>query len=385
MKKVLLSTILLAAFAAQSHAQSNRAFAFTADTKGSYNWNSVREIDLSTGAVVRNVFLVEPNLRNTQPTSGMVAATAYDKKNNRLYYTPMFGGTDLRYFDLNSSEAKSVSITSQQLRSFPLVGGEGEVVTRMSFASDGFGYAITNDGNHFIRFSTDAKPVITDFGNLIDSKKNNGISVHNQCSSWGGDVVGDAYGNLYLFTMKNNVFKINIQTKVTEHIGTVKNLPTDFTVNGAAVNANGDVVLSSAANTSNYYKVNLSTLDAAALDKTEATVYNASDLANGNLAYETKATPTVLAEVRGNNAVSIYPNPAVSKFFKVSFEKVPAGKYTIELSDVSGRKALNKVVIVNGEQTETVTLPKAAGAGMYFIKIIGEKGNSVYSDKIVVQ
>ena len=38
--------------------------------------------------------------------------------------------------------------------------------------ADGNGYAITNDGNHLIRFTTGKKTVITDFGNLIDAETN---------------------------------------------------------------------------------------------------------------------------------------------------------------------------------------------------------------------
>ncbi len=402
MKKLILPAILLAAISHQAIAQTNRAFAITAQTKGSYNWNSVREIDLASGEVVREVFIAPANANNyqtraiktsggfvisnydmAQPTAGMVAATAYDAKNDRLYFTPMFGGTDLRYFDLKSG--KTISVSDQQLRNFQLVGGEGEVITRMSFASDGFGYALTNDGNHLIRFSSDAKPVVTDLGNLIDSKKNNGISVHNQCSSWGGDMVGDAYGNLYLFTMRNHVFKINIQSRIAEHIGTIKNLPTDFPLNGAAVDAEGNVVVSSASNITNYYSVNLSTLEAKPIDKKGNDVFNASDLANANLAYQSKDIKPVLAEVRGNDAISIFPNPAINKFFQVRFDRVEAGTYNIELADVSGRRLLNRQVNVTGVQSQVIELPKGAGAGMYMIKVSSKAGKQVYSDKVVVQ
>ena len=86
----------------------------------------------------------------------MVAAIAYDAKNNRLYYTQMLGN-QLRYLDLSSAQAKSYAVTTQLLKNFPNLGGEASVITRMSIASDGYGYALTNDNEHLIRFSTGGK------------------------------------------------------------------------------------------------------------------------------------------------------------------------------------------------------------------------------------
>ena len=51
--------------------------------------------------------------------------------------------------------------------------------------------------------------MITDLGNIVDAGSNNGISVHNQCSSWGGDMVADASGKLILFTAAHQVFEID--------------------------------------------------------------------------------------------------------------------------------------------------------------------------------
>src|SRR4051812_34234202 len=96
-------------FSINSYAQSNRAYAITSETKGSYNWNTVREIDLTTGDVVKNLYdrtnnNVEvvntdnvnilstaekrSNIKYTPMAEG-VAAAALDAKHNRLYYTTM--------------------------------------------------------------------------------------------------------------------------------------------------------------------------------------------------------------------------------------------------------------------------------------------------------
>jgi len=401
MKKVFLPALLIAAlFTHKASAQTNKAFAVTSENKGGYVWNVIREIDLSSGEVLRTLYnpstdknvtfegaagskLSASYTSNTATVNG-VAAAAYDAKQNRLYYAPMWGN-DLRYFDLNSGELKVVINTDNNFSTGPRVD-ESNVVTRMAFASDGNGYALTNDGKQLIRFTTDAKPSITNLGELIDSKKNNGISVHNQCTSWGGDMIGDAFGNLYLFTYRNNVFKINVQTRIAEHIGIIKNLPAAFTTNGAVVDANGDIVVSSATSPDNYYRVNLSTLQATAIDKKDQTVFNASDLANGNLAYQKATTPVIkMNEVRGNDVISVYPNPAISQVFTVQFEKVPAGAYQVQLTDANGRQVISKSVNVVGVQNEKINLPKAVSAGLYLIKVTNNEGKAVYNDKIVVQ
>jgi hypothetical protein len=408
MKTIFLPTLAIAAIllSTNSQAQKNTAFAVTSETKGAFNWNVVRQIDLTTGEVIKTYYdqTTHKNfeLVNTQsarvmpnatrfgnvglmPMGQGVAATAYDAKHNRLYYTCM-RGTDLRYFDLNSPTGKVVYDQNQSLFDGNRYD-EANVITRMTFGSDGYGYALTNDGKNLIRFTTDQKPAITNLGELIDGKKNGAISVHNQCSSWGGDMVGDAYGNLYLITMRNNMFKINPQTRIADYIGQVKGLPGEFTSNGMVVNDDGEAVISSAAVTDSYYKLNISTLQATPIKNTGDKVYNSSDLANSNLLYQSKLTTAkTFNEVKGNYAVSIFPNPAVNRSFSVQLDDVVAGNYNVVLTDPTGRNVISRALRINAKgQVEKINLARAAATGMYLIKLTGADGKIVYSDKIVVQ
>jgi hypothetical protein len=402
MKKTILPILFCAPiFFGLVSAQTNKAFAITSETKGTIQWTAVKELDLATGNVVRSIFspselknvvcnffnekgIVSTNISNlNNPTQNGVAATAYDSKHNRLYFSQMWGN-DLRFFDLNSNEL-SVVINQDKNYSTGVRNDESNVITRMAFASNGNGYAITNDANQLIQFTTDDKPSITNLGALIDSKKNNGISIHNQCTSWGGDIVADVYGNLYLFTVKNNVFKININTKVAEFLGAVKNLPANFTTNGAAVDANGDIFVSSAISTENYYIINLATLQAKPVNKTESTVFNASDLANSNLAYQNTLVKPILDQQVFNNNISVFPNPAVNKNFTLQFNKIPNGNYNIELNDANGKTIFTKKVVINGLHIETINLPKGTSSGLFLVKVSDNKGKNYYSEKIVVQ
>ena len=379
-------------------AQSSRAFAITSEAKGSVNWLNVQEINLSTGSVIKTVYnpsvnksvMYDGNLSvlgtasTSVATETGVAAAAYDSKTNRLYYTTMHG-TDLRYFDLNSADSK-VLINNDNRFSTGVKVDESNVITRMAFGADGFGYALTNDGNQFIRFTTGAQPEITKLGSLIDSKKNKDVSVHAQCTSWGGDLVGDVYGNLYLFTMRNNVFKININTREAEFIGTITGLPADFTTNGAAADEDGNLIIASALNNDSYFRVNLTSLEASALTKKgEIPLTSTADLASSNLIYQTKATATIPASSTLSSNIEVFPNPVVNHSFNVQFGQIAAGNYTIEISDINGKIISNKSVTINGTQSLKQSLPASINSGLYLVRILNTSGKSVYVNKLAVE
>lgn len=393
-----ISALLLSS---QLYAQKNTAFAVTASNKGNFEWNVIREIDLSTGEVLRTLydpavnkainFKAAPGTELKVPGSPSsatgfgVAAAAYDASHNRLYFTGMRANS-LSYFDLSSNEL-NVVVNNNPAFNTGNKSDEANVITRMAFASDGYGYAITNDGKGFIRFTTDQKPTITNLGELIDGIKNGKMSIHAQCSSWGGDMVGDAYGNLYLVTYRNHLFKINPATRIADYLGAIKGISGQFTSNGAVVDNDGELLVTSATTTDNYYRINISTLEATPIHKKEAQLFNISDLANSNLLYQTKGMDKlVFNEIRGNSAVSVFPNPVSNKSFTMQFDQIPSGKYNLILTDASGRTVVSKplIIAVKG-QVEKVSLPRTAGGGLYLVKLVGGGNKSVYNDKLVVQ
>jgi hypothetical protein len=65
--------------------------------------------------------------------------------------------------------------------------------------------------------------------------------------------------------MRGNVFKINPQNMVADHIAMIKNLPSDYTINGAAVDDQNNLIVSCATKTDHYYTVNISTWEASPL------------------------------------------------------------------------------------------------------------------------
>ncbi len=402
MRQILPSLVIAALLISfQSTAQKNTAFAVTGESKGNFTWNVIREIDLSTGEVIRTVYdpagkktinyklasgIEKGNLSLPSATGSGVAAAAYDALHNRLYFTNM-RLNDLMYFDFTSNDL-NVVVDNNPAFNTGDKNNEANIITRMAFASDGIGYAITNDGKSLIRFTTDQKSSVTNLGQLIDGKKNGTMSIHAQCSSWGGDMVGDAYGNMYLVTYKNHIFKINPKTRIADYLGQIKGVPAEFTSNGMVVNNEGELIISSATLSNDYYKVNISTLEATAIKKKEELVFNSSDLANSNLLYQAKGETDkfVRDEVKGNEALSFYRNPVPYKTFSVRFEKVPAGKYNLALTDASGRNVITKALNISlPGQTEKVSLPRASAGGMYLMKLTGGNSKLFYSGKVAVQ
>ena len=186
--------------------------------------------------------------------------------------------------------------------------------------------------------------------------------------------------------MRNNVFKININTREATFIGTIKNLPADFTTNGAAADEDGNVIIASAINNDSYYKVNLSTFQAVALtNKGELALTSTSDLASGNLIYQSKGSTVSSPVTTTNSNIEIFPNPVVNRTYNVQFGKLPVGNYTIEVSDMNGRKVSTKTVAINGAQSLKMNLPASANTGLYMIRVFNTTGNTVYTNKLAVE
>jgi TonB-dependent SusC/RagA subfamily outer membrane receptor len=323
------------------------------------------------------------------PTATMVAAAAYDQRHNKLFFTPMHVG-ELRWIDLydKSSSLKVFCVTDQPLTPTEKQN-ETTQITRMVIAADGNGYALSNDGNYFIRFTTGKQPAVTQLGALKDDGGNNDHSIHSR-SMYGGDMIADAFGDLYLITASANVFKIDINTREAKHLGAIQGLPKRYTTNGAAINNNGDLIVCSATATDGHYKVDLDNLQAEKVDVKYQ--LNSSDLASGNLAFERRKKELSNASLKAidltmsNNKVTVFPNPVIRDNFRVNFKQSEAGQYDVQLVDLSGKIVFQKRVnvgIVN--QTETIVVDNGLAKGVYMLKIVDRSKRLISSGNLVLQ
>jgi hypothetical protein len=252
---------------------------------------------------------------------------------------------------------------------------------------------MTYDGYQLIRFSTGKKITITDLGRIADDQSNTTVSIHSSCSSYGGDMVADDDGNLYVFSARNHVFRINTETKVATHLAIVECLPNGYSINGAAVTANNKIVVASAATASALYEIDTRNWIASPITL-NGTSYHTSDLANGNLLVSGNRNNTEPIELmrskplamNENSRISIFPNPVTDNQFVLQFGRLSAGSYTVQVTDVMGRQVLQQQVNTSGENhVQKISLAKSVSKGVYLVKVLDAASNTAYSSKIVVQ
>jgi hypothetical protein len=320
------------------------------------------------------------------------------------------GIDQLRYIDL-----KTGNIYYFEDEPFGALKDRGDVsnqITRMVIGSDGNGYALTNNAEHLIRFTTKKNTVITDLGPLSDNEATNSVSVHSR-GGYGGDIVAGEKGILYLMTANRNVFEIDIDSRVAVYKGAIKGLPAGFTTNGAIVESGTNIIVTSSTSTKGYFRFDLNTLQAEKVSSNES-VYNASDLANANLVSKKKKkevkeeeqTPEVKeepkevkeealvqdkekinpADIVKSNKISVYPNPVTNGTVNVLFNDYPAGKYEIQFMEVSGKVLSTQQVMVNAKsQSKEFKLPGLIAKGNYLVKVVNESNKVINVEQLVVQ
>lgn len=437
-KTILLATALaccILAVQGQSSKKATSAYAITTQQKGTNGWKEVRLINLSTGEEIQQVYkngqdieilnprtgnpvqkkddamkaqsqsegkriIVMGNNYNYAPTpqydkpfATSSAAIAYDKKHDRLYYTPM-GINQLRYIDLKRSK-----IYYFEDEAFGVVKNQADVpnqITRMVIASDGNGYALSNNAEHFMKFTTGKKPEITDLGAITDDAGSK-LSIHNGV---GGDMIADNQGNLYLITAYRNIFKFNIENKVATYLGAIKGLPENYQTNGAVVDEENKIIVCSGQSTEAYYRFDLKDLQAERLSNS-GDVYNASDLANANLLLVSKkkdeekpkdeVAPIVTSApqqtiIEKNNSIVVYPNPVTDGMVKLAFNGQPEGRYNVQVVDLAGNLITSQDISINAKsQVRELKLPAALAKGNYMIRVTGSDNETKLISKLSVQ
>ena len=403
----LFATFLLVA--SNSFSQSDQfAYAVTDVSKEGSTWKVLRKLDLKTGEY-SSVLLDGTDLKTKafdattkkqlalnngndklqqSPFISGVAAIALDKKRNRLFFTPM-GFNQLRYIDLHTM--KVFYVTDQKLSiATREQEGPGKIISRMVITPDGVGYGISNDASEFIQFSTGKNPTVKQLGALIDAPENKTVSVHNSCSSYGGDIVSDEKGNLVLLTGVNYVFKINPETKLATYTGHIEGLPNGFTTNAAVVNGEGQLLLSSAVGNVSNYLLDIKTLKATPF-QTNNIAYHTSDLANSNY-LSTKGPVKTLSSIQSlksklSNAITIYPNPIFEDSkFSIEFKGLNAGQYSVEMVDISGQPTYQrKITLTSKANTQTISFTPTTAKGLYLVRVISADKKYVFEQKLVVQ
>ncbi|MEJ0082154.1 MAG: T9SS type A sorting domain-containing protein [Puia sp.] len=259
----------------------------------------------------------------------------------------------------------------------------------MVIAPDDFGYTITNDGNHLIRFSTNGAPALTDLGELQDDPLNKDMSIRNNpCANSGGDLIADDAGSLFLVTGSNRVFKVDIATRKTTYLATISALPAKFTTSGVAVSEDGKMLVSSSLYADGYFTVDPETWNATPSSGAHE-AFGSADLANSNVLHSKTAANSNLFITKAPDKLSqfrVFPNPVMDDEVSIQFNGLKPGNYTIQLASVLGNTVLKqKATIIGTIQTELVHIPGSTAQGFYYVSILDENNKVVGTQKLVVE
>lgn len=397
MKSKLLLTTLFAGAATLSFAQSNVGYAITGSDQHNYYWAALHQIEGNGSA-----FRKEIRKADNPGTSGITvvnnqivparamdvyAAAAYDRKTGKLFIVPM-RSSELRWMDVNDKSGKINSFANNVIQA-GTYQDEANNITRMAIGSDGYGYAISNDGNHVYRFTTGKHTEIIDLGALKDPADDKVNTVHCKCSAWGGDIIATNEEKLILFTAQKKVFEIDIKTLNTKFLGKITGMPEGTSVNGAMVNDDNEIILASATPGDGLYNVYLDGVDGtndpiASKISGSSILSSVSDLASGNLLATKFRAPDVVKDITVQDVNTlVYPNPVKGSSFQLK-TNLPAGQYTIVISGQDGKVINNRKLLVNGK-SQMVRLDKKPAAGAYFIKVLDDGGRAVATDKLIVE
>lgn len=368
MKKTLLLSSLLVA-GTLLHAQDITAV--TGLTKGKIEFNDFRKIDLNNLGS-SNILLSKADNLNLVSESGktcncgkyiaaMTTNTAGD-----IFFIPM---TQSRLMTVNTA---SKSGTFKEIeKSIIDTKEQGTYFARMTTAADGFMYALNNNGTELLKISPSGniQNLGAAQGFISEMKK-----LDNQTHGFGGDMIADAFGNLYVISAAGNVFKLNPNDQNASFVGKIKGLPENYTVNGAAVAKDGSVALATTSE-SGFYTLNFDTLEAKFAENYDVPVY---DLSSPYLLKQNQADNLI------NSSYSLYPTAVKASELNIVSKVNEAAKLDITVWNMNNKMVYSNSVSVKSVGDFKVNLNGALQPGIYILKAVNQNGAEVINTKFTL-
>ncbi|MFY1045076.1 T9SS type A sorting domain-containing protein [Chryseobacterium sp. GP-SGM7] len=301
-----------------------------------------------------------------------LAALALDSSGNNLVYMPMFSSNiyvlNQKTKEITLIENSVAKITSCDINSH---------ITRMATGYDGNIYAINNAGTQFLQISKkNNQYIVNDLGTIKDDPSNGKNSFNEMSTGFGGDMIADADNNFFVFSTSGNVFKISTSKLNAKFVGKITGLPETYSVNGAAVNSKGKVVVATAKGGA-LYEVNLENLEAKKLPgEQNIHIY---DLASKYFANERVASVVTSANI------DIYPTKVDEQTITVNVnDKTVKGNIKVNIFDASGKSVMTTNLSVKEGNLNQVIQLRNLVTGAYIVNVAEESGKILLSKKILV-
>lgn len=374
MKKVLLlsSVVLLGSFVS-----AQDITAVTGLTKGKIEFNDFRKIDannLNTTNILLSktdkVTLDSKELEIAKICNyGKYIAAMTETLNGEIFYIPM-NSAKLSMVNAQTKMATIVDIPNSKMD----IKDQSTYYARMTTTPDGSMYALNNIGSEFLKISTNG--TIHNLGS-IDALGHFAKSAGIETSVYGGDMIADAWGNIYVLTASANVFKINPKTLNTEFLGKIKGLPEKFTLNAAAVEKDGSVLLGTSSLNHGFYSLNFSTLEATFKSDYVLPVY---DMASKNFLNQESLDEIANA---GSN-YSLYPTIVKNSQLNIVSKSNENANLKISVWNLNNKQIYSQSVSVKSVGEFQVKLNGALQPGIYVLKAVNQNGQEVINTKFTL-
>ncbi|SDE98404.1 T9SS type A sorting domain-containing protein [Epilithonimonas hungarica] len=382
--KKSLSTLILLFIGASSFAQQD-IFALTGKDASNINFQDFRALDSKKGITETvllsgqdqpriyshklNKEIFEDKKSSANALADQIATLAVDGR-GKLVYMPMFS-SNIYILD---SKTKDITLLENKL-SNPTTCDVGSQFSRMTAGNDGSIYTLSNSGSQLLKISyKDGEYAVTDLGIVKDDSGNGDNLLSKMLTGFGGDMIADENNNFYIFSALGNVFKIVTKDMKAHFVGKVKGLAENFSINGAAVNAEGKIILASAKG-GVLHTLNLETLQAEPMNvNIDMPIY---DLGSSYVLRTSKNVINI-------NKNDIYPTKVSDGFVNVSIGESQKGNAQVKIYSLNGTLIMDKKINNISNSENKIELGKLV-SGVYIVNVESENGKTIISKKIIVK
>lgn len=350
--------------------------AATGLTKGKIEFNDFRKIDVNN-LNASSILLTKADKVNFESLTADVTKTCSCGKyiaamtvapNGDLFYLPM-NGNKVSMINTSSKTGTLIDVPNTLVNN----KNQGTYFARMTTGSDGFIYALNNDGSELLKISSSGS--IQNLGSVsgvAEFAKASGL----ETSVYGGDMIADAFGNLYVISASANVFKFNPNKLNVEYIGKINGLADGYTVNGAAVMKDGNVLLATTS-VHGLYTLDMNTLEASFKSDYEVPVY---DLSSPYFLRQNMMDELASAQ----SYYSLYPTIVKNSELNIVSKSAENSTLHVTVWNLNNKQIYSNTLTVNSIGDYKVNLSGSLQPGIYVLKATNQEGNEVINTKFTL-
>ncbi|MGB3453480.1 MAG: hypothetical protein WBA59_06605 [Moheibacter sp.] len=372
MKKALfLTSVLMAGY----FAAAQDITAATGLTKGKIEFNDFRIInsnDLNSSSVLLtkndkiNLESKETEIGKICSCGKYIAAITESLKGD-LFYIPMSGQKVMK-IDVVSKTGTQYTYQGLDINS----GNQANYYARMTTAPDGYMYALNNSGTEFLKISENG--TIQNLGPIsqfVEKAK----SFDQETAVYGGDMIADAFGNLYVISASQHVFKINPNKLIADYLGQIKGLPGNYTVNGAAVERDGSILLGTSSQ-NGFYTLNIDTMEAGFKADYALSVY---DLSSPYFLRQNE-----MDQISKDYGYSLYPTIVKNSELNIVSKSDESAVLNVSIWNLSEKRVYSNTVTVKSAGDYQLKLNGSLLPGIYVLKAVNQNGKEVINTKFTL-